>query len=228
MHTKIYRLNSSDQDYTDFKSLRNDSMLKCNFIFGSCICLYVFHWSFVRLSNHWVAACPHVMWLTMSKSPVLFTCELVPHKYLKWCKIWGFHGGDYDDYHLLGDRATRRHLPEDDNHHLKWCLLKGNAFLVVIEIFNFILNHGWWTLTHHASVCLWHSADGMCKSAVFPFNMVTGSRLSLISTSLRWFCTGRGFLVLWSSVLWHYNVVGVHWHLGGTYCFRLQDSVIIW
>jgi hypothetical protein len=22
------------------------------------------------------------------------------------CKIWGFHGGDYDDYHL----------PEDDNH----------------------------------------------------------------------------------------------------------------
>jgi hypothetical protein len=19
------------------------------------------------------------------------------------CKIWGFHGGDYDDYHLLGD-----------------------------------------------------------------------------------------------------------------------------
>jgi hypothetical protein len=23
------------------------------------------------------------------------------------CKIWGFHGGDYDDYHLLGD----------DNHH---------------------------------------------------------------------------------------------------------------
>jgi hypothetical protein len=24
------------------------------------------------------------------------------------CKIWGFHGGDYDDYHL----------PEDDNHQL--------------------------------------------------------------------------------------------------------------
>jgi hypothetical protein len=22
------------------------------------------------------------------------------------CKIWGFHGGDYDDYHLLGDDAV--------------------------------------------------------------------------------------------------------------------------
>jgi hypothetical protein len=24
----------------------------------------------------------------------------------KICKIWGFHGGDYDDYHLLGDDAV--------------------------------------------------------------------------------------------------------------------------
>jgi hypothetical protein len=22
------------------------------------------------------------------------------------CQIWGFHGGDYDDYHLLGDDAV--------------------------------------------------------------------------------------------------------------------------
>jgi hypothetical protein len=22
------------------------------------------------------------------------------------CKIWDFHGGDYDDYHLLGDDAV--------------------------------------------------------------------------------------------------------------------------
>jgi hypothetical protein len=22
------------------------------------------------------------------------------------CKIWGSHGGDYDDYHLLGDDAV--------------------------------------------------------------------------------------------------------------------------
>jgi hypothetical protein len=32
------------------------------------------------------------------------------------CKIWGFHGGDYDDYHLLGDDAVwLLYLPEDDN-----------------------------------------------------------------------------------------------------------------
>jgi hypothetical protein len=24
----------------------------------------------------------------------------------KECKIWGFHSGDYDDYHLLGDDAV--------------------------------------------------------------------------------------------------------------------------
>jgi hypothetical protein len=29
---------------------------------------------------------------------------VTPSKYGK-CKIWGFHGGDYDDYHLLGDDA---------------------------------------------------------------------------------------------------------------------------
>jgi hypothetical protein len=34
--------------------------------------------------------------------------------YFFTCKIWGFHGGDYGDYHLLG--ATRCHFPEDDNH----------------------------------------------------------------------------------------------------------------
>jgi hypothetical protein len=40
---------------------------------------------------------------------VMYECLL--HKYFPWmftedtviCKIWGFHGGDYDDYHLLGD-----------------------------------------------------------------------------------------------------------------------------
>jgi hypothetical protein len=29
-------------------------------------------------------------------------------KICEYCKIWGFHGGDYDDYHFLGD----------DNHHV--------------------------------------------------------------------------------------------------------------
>jgi hypothetical protein len=26
------------------------------------------------------------------------------------CKIWGFHGGDYDDYHLLGDDNQLLHV----------------------------------------------------------------------------------------------------------------------
>jgi hypothetical protein len=39
------------------------------------------------------------------------------------CKIWGFHGGDYEECCLLGcgasetsvhTRSTRRHIPEDD------------------------------------------------------------------------------------------------------------------
>jgi hypothetical protein len=28
------------------------------------------------------------------------------YKQLRSCKIWGFHGGDYDDYHHLGDDAV--------------------------------------------------------------------------------------------------------------------------
>jgi hypothetical protein len=50
------------------------------------------------------------------------------------CKIWGFHGGDYDDYHLLGEvliRATRRHLPEDDNHQHFLCFLNCNKCLSI-------------------------------------------------------------------------------------------------
>jgi hypothetical protein len=47
------------------------------------------------------------------------------------CKIWGFHGGDYDDYHLLGDevliRATRCHLPEDDNHQKYLIYITSNS-----------------------------------------------------------------------------------------------------
>jgi hypothetical protein len=35
------------------------------------------------------------------------------------CKIWGFHGGDYDDYHL----------PEDDNHQIQ------NYFPQLLHIF---------------------------------------------------------------------------------------------
>jgi hypothetical protein len=41
------------------------------------------------------------------------TTELGENIQAEWlmCKIWGFHGGDYDDYHL----------PEDDNHQSGYC-----------------------------------------------------------------------------------------------------------
>jgi accessory gene regulator protein AgrB len=36
-----------------------------------------------------------------------YPTEIVGRKATNVSKIWAFHGGDYDDYHLLGD----------DNHH---------------------------------------------------------------------------------------------------------------
>jgi hypothetical protein len=41
------------------------------------------------------------------------------HKVLLLCKIWGFHGGDYDDYHLLGD----------DNHYCCYVPMNLNRIL---------------------------------------------------------------------------------------------------
>jgi hypothetical protein len=46
----------------------------------------------------------------ISKYKSRYMSDLSIIRLIYWCKIWGFHGGDYDDYHLLG------HLPEDDNH----------------------------------------------------------------------------------------------------------------
>jgi hypothetical protein len=51
----------------------------------------------------------------------------------KHCKIWGFHGGDYEEWYLLGcyaTRATRRNNPEDtilqtniDRYHIAYVLV---------------------------------------------------------------------------------------------------------
>jgi hypothetical protein len=41
-----------------------------------------------------------------------------------FCKIWGFHGGDYDDYHLLGD----------DNHQILFWLQNFIHHCILIKI----------------------------------------------------------------------------------------------
>jgi hypothetical protein len=60
-------------------------------------------------------------------APCSLVCEEAYH-----CKICGFHGGDYDDYHLLGD----------DNHQAYHCSeARSSSILRVDEQAKQAINH---------------------------------------------------------------------------------------
>jgi hypothetical protein len=49
-------------------------------------------------------------WIVATDDLGAYIRPLATGRHVLRCKIWGFHGGDYDDYHLLGD----------DNHVLRY------------------------------------------------------------------------------------------------------------
>jgi hypothetical protein len=78
-----------------------------------------------RMSSSWLWRLVDLVWTDVSKEHVasIFKVEKSAREEPAWaggcnhllshprrrhssCKIWGFHGGDYDDYHLLGDDAV--------------------------------------------------------------------------------------------------------------------------